>query len=138
MINESYPFLILMQLLFSFLEPEPCHIPSDLAFIFSSGGIQETNFIRQQLAVKTIGKAFGFSPKGSQASILTYGGNSALLDDSLSSSEDFFDAVNSLRYESVRGDVRQALRLAEQKVQCRTMCLNYLQTNQQISSFFFF
>ena len=101
----------------------PCHIPVDLAFVFSSGEIDDTNFIRQKLALKTIAKAFALSPRESQASILTYGGYAASVTlsqgiDSFSSTEDFLTAINSLRYERNRGDIREALKLALEKVQC--------------------
>ena len=101
----------------------PCHIPVDLAFIFSSGEIDDTNFIRQKLALKTIAKAFALSPRESQASILTYGGYAASVTpsqgiDSFSSTEDFLTAINSLRYGRNRGDIREALKLALEKVQC--------------------
>ena len=108
-------------LFLAFAEPEPCDIPADLVFIFGSGGISETDFIRQKVAVKTVAKAFGISSRRSQASIVTYGDYSASVDtslgiESITSTEDFFKAVTSLKYGRARGDIRQALKLAEEKV----------------------
>lgn len=108
-------------LFYWFAEPEPCHIPADLAFIFGSGGILETNFLRQKVAVKTVAKGFGISSRQSRASIVTYGGFSASVDaslgiDSISSTDDFIKAVTSLEYERNRGNIREALKLAEEKV----------------------
>ena len=71
--------------------------------------------------MKTVAKGFGISSRQSRASIVTYGGYSASVDaslgiDSISSTDDFLEAVTSLKYERNRGNIREALKLAEEKV----------------------
>ena len=52
---------------------------------------------------------------------MTYGDYSASVDislgiESITTTDDFFKAVTSLKYVRVRGDIGQALKLAEEKV----------------------
>lgn len=75
--------------------------------------------MRQKTAVKTIAKSFDISPKRSRASIVTFSDSTASLDASLNSfatTSDFENAVSSLSYGRERGDLSQALKLAEEKV----------------------
>lgn len=71
--------------------------------------------------MKTVAKGFGISSRRSRASIVTYGGFSASVNaslgiDSISSTDDFLKAVTSLKYQRNRGNIREALKLAEEKV----------------------
>ena len=115
-----YPTIIAHSIIFTaFSVPDPCDISADLTFIFSSGGIGEDNLMRQNTAVKTIARSFGISSKRSRASIVTFGESSASVKASLksfSSTKEFQEALSSLSYEKARGDINQALKLAEEKV----------------------
>ena len=71
--------------------------------------------------MKTVARGFGISSRRSRASIVTYGDFSASVDaslgiDSISSTDDFLKAVTSLKYETNRGKIREALKLAQEKV----------------------
>lgn len=69
--------------------------------------------------MKTIAKSFGISPRRSRVSIVTISDSRASLDayfDSFSSTSDFEEALSSLRYGRGRGDLNEALKLAEEKV----------------------
>ena len=112
----------------------PCDIPADLAFIFSSGGIGQNSFLRIKATVKTIAKGFQISTRGSRASVVTYGAFSAVVNvslgiDSISSTDMFLRAVDSLRYGRDRGDLREALRLAEKQVRKKSIKHEYCSIN---------
>ena len=103
----------------SISEPYPCDISADLAFIFPSGAIGQDNFLRQKTAIKTIAKSFGISPRRSRASIVTVSDSGASLVasfDAFSSTNEFEEALSSLRYRGGRGDLSEALKLVEEKI----------------------